>query len=203
MSCWPSVAWCRCRRASPPHKLRHAFASILVALGEDPISVMRQIGHTDPNFTLRVYTHMMGRDSQERERLRALVRGERVIARQAPLPRAVELAEYEAPIVRALAEHGGRAPRREILVAVGEAMAGRHGAVDLEELPSGGVRWHARLNKARARLVRRGWLEATTWCGDWELTEHGWAKARRDRIRGKRRADGEVEATETEPAVAA
>jgi integrase len=33
------------------HKLRHAFASILVALGEGPISVMRQIGHTDPSFT--------------------------------------------------------------------------------------------------------------------------------------------------------
>ncbi len=68
------------------HKLRHAFASILVALGEDPISVMRQIGHADPNFTLRVYTHMMIRDPAERQRLKALVRGERVIARSAPPP---------------------------------------------------------------------------------------------------------------------
>ncbi len=44
------------------HKLRHAFASVLIALGEDPISVMGQIGHADPTFTLRVYTHMMIRD---------------------------------------------------------------------------------------------------------------------------------------------
>jgi hypothetical protein len=168
------------------HKLRHAFAPILVALGEDPISVMRKIGHTDPNFTLRVYTHMMGRDSGERERLRALVRGERVIARQAPPPRAVELAEYEAPIVRALAERGGRAQRREILAAVGEAMAGRHSAVDLEALPSGPLRWKPRLGKVRTRLVRRGWLVAGSGRGEWELTERGWVKARCEERRDRR-----------------
>ncbi len=58
-----------------PHKLRHTFASILVACGDDPASVMSQLGHTDPKFTLRVYTHLMGRDKAERERLKALVYG--------------------------------------------------------------------------------------------------------------------------------
>ena len=37
-------------RGLTTHKLRHAFASVLVACGEDPISVMRQIGHTDPDL---------------------------------------------------------------------------------------------------------------------------------------------------------
>jgi integrase len=59
-----------------PHKLRHAFASTLIACGEDPASVMAQIGHTDPKFTLRVYTHMMRRSPEERARLKALVRGD-------------------------------------------------------------------------------------------------------------------------------
>lgn len=59
-----------------PHKLRHTFASILVALGHDPASVMAALGHTDPKFTLRVYTHLMRRDPAERARLRALVAGE-------------------------------------------------------------------------------------------------------------------------------
>ena len=59
-----------------PHKLRHTFASILVACGEDPASVMAQLGHTDPKFTLRVYTHVMRRDPAERQRLKALVHGE-------------------------------------------------------------------------------------------------------------------------------
>ncbi len=58
-----------------PHKLRHTFASLLVALGNDPAYVMGQLGHTDPAFTLRVYTHMMRRDVGERDHLRALVEG--------------------------------------------------------------------------------------------------------------------------------
>jgi len=55
------------------HKLRHTFASILIACGEDPASVMAQLGHTDPKFTLRVYTHMMRRGPAERARLKELV----------------------------------------------------------------------------------------------------------------------------------
>ena len=63
-----------------PHKLRHTFASILVACGEDPASVMAQLGHTDPKFTLRVYTHIMRRDPAERHRLKALVHGDMAAA---------------------------------------------------------------------------------------------------------------------------
>jgi hypothetical protein len=59
-----------------PHKLRHTYASILIAIGEDPASVMTQLGHTDPKFTLRVYTHLMRRDPEERQRLQALIRDE-------------------------------------------------------------------------------------------------------------------------------
>ena len=48
-----------------PHKLRHTFASILVAIGVDPGSVMDQLGHTDPGFTLRVYRHGMRREGRQ------------------------------------------------------------------------------------------------------------------------------------------
>jgi integrase len=58
-----------------PHKLRHTFASLLVALGVDPGSVMDQLGHTDPAFTLRVYRHGMRRDEASKEALRTLVGG--------------------------------------------------------------------------------------------------------------------------------
>ena len=63
-------------RGLTTHKLRHTFASILVACGEDPASVMTQLGHAHPAFTLRVYTHLMRRGKEERARLKALVRGE-------------------------------------------------------------------------------------------------------------------------------
>jgi integrase len=57
-----------------PHKLRHTFASILLALGVDAGSVM---DHADPAFTLRIYHHGMRRDPAAKHRLRALVeRGE-------------------------------------------------------------------------------------------------------------------------------
>jgi len=56
-----------------PHKLRHTFASILIAIGVDPGSVMDQLGHADPGFTLRVYRHGMRRDLAGQERLRILV----------------------------------------------------------------------------------------------------------------------------------
>ncbi|MBA3867312.1 MAG: tyrosine-type recombinase/integrase, partial [Solirubrobacterales bacterium] len=109
------------------HKLRHTFASVMVACGTDPASVMRMLGHTDPGFTLRVYTHMMARSEEERTRLEALVRGEQVIAVEASIPRPLGIGIYEPAIMRALAERGGRAPRREVLAAVGEALASRHG----------------------------------------------------------------------------
>jgi hypothetical protein len=58
-----------------PHKLRHTFASLLFALGEDPVHVMGQLGHTDPAFSLRVYAHAMRRDGDEKRRLKVLVEG--------------------------------------------------------------------------------------------------------------------------------
>lgn len=55
-----------------PHKLRHAFASILVACGEDPRLGDVSARARKPEFTLRTYAHIMRRGG-ERERLRLLV----------------------------------------------------------------------------------------------------------------------------------
>lgn len=168
------------------HKLRHTFASVLVAIGEDPASVMRQLGHKDAVFTLEVYTHMMSREPEERNRLKALVRGERVVAQLAPLPAKLESTDYELPILRAIVDRGGSAPAREIIAAVGEGMADRHGPLDTEALPSGAPRWEARARKARSRLVERGWVESKSARGQWEITKIGRAKLRRDEQKANR-----------------
>ncbi|MGO8907071.1 MAG: tyrosine-type recombinase/integrase, partial [Solirubrobacteraceae bacterium] len=60
-----------------PHKLRHTFASLLVALGTDPGAVMDQLGHTDPTFTPRVYRHGMRRDEGSKQALADLVKRHR------------------------------------------------------------------------------------------------------------------------------
>ena len=81
-----------------PHSLRRTFASLQVAVGEDPRYVMAQLGHTDPAFTLRVYAQAMRRDESDRERLRALVEG----ADWAPMgtsgPEAVPRGAEEGPV---------------------------------------------------------------------------------------------------------
>ena len=71
-----------------PHSLRRTFASILVALGEDPAYVMAQMGHTDPSLTLRVYAQQMRRRDGERDRLRALVNGDERVPSGANAPNA-------------------------------------------------------------------------------------------------------------------
>ncbi|MGE5527502.1 MAG: tyrosine-type recombinase/integrase [Methanosarcina sp.] len=188
------------------HKLRHTFASVLVAIGEDPASVMRQLGHKDAAFTLEVYTHLMNRDPEERSRLKALVKGERVAAQLAPLPTQLESTDYELPIMRALIDRGGAAAAREIIAAVGEEMAPRHSTSDIEALPSGAPRWEARARKARSRLVERAWVKANSPRGRWEVTKVGRAKVRRDEQkanRGRRLRSIPVAAAEPELAVAA
>jgi len=54
-------------RANGMHALRHFFASALLDAGESIRAVAEYLGHADPGFTLRVYTHLMP-TSEERTR---------------------------------------------------------------------------------------------------------------------------------------
>ena len=46
-------------RSTGMHALRHFFASVLLDKGESIKAVAEYLGHSDPAFTLRVYTHLM------------------------------------------------------------------------------------------------------------------------------------------------
>jgi len=46
-------------RANGMHALRHYFASVLLDAGESIRALADYLGHSDPGFTLRVYTHLM------------------------------------------------------------------------------------------------------------------------------------------------
>ena len=46
-------------RANGTHALRHFFASALLDGGESIRAVSEYLGHVDPGFTLRTYTHLM------------------------------------------------------------------------------------------------------------------------------------------------
>jgi integrase len=58
-----------------PHSLRRTFCSLLYALGEDPGTVMDEMGHADPALALRVYRQAMRRGADEKRALRELVEG--------------------------------------------------------------------------------------------------------------------------------
>jgi integrase len=40
------------------HSLRHGYASLLIAKGLNVVFVSRQLGHSSPQITLRVYAHL-------------------------------------------------------------------------------------------------------------------------------------------------
>jgi site-specific recombinase XerD len=46
-------------RATEMHALRHYFASVLLDKGGSIKAVAEYLGHSDPAFTLRTYTHLM------------------------------------------------------------------------------------------------------------------------------------------------
>jgi integrase len=46
-------------RATGMHALRHLYASALLDAGETIKALSTYLGHSDPGFTLRIYTHLM------------------------------------------------------------------------------------------------------------------------------------------------
>lgn len=51
-------------RENGMHALRHHYASVLLDAGESIKAVSEFLGHADPGFTLRTYTHLMGTSDQ-------------------------------------------------------------------------------------------------------------------------------------------
>ena len=41
------------------HDLRHTYASIMIAQGENVVYVSRQLGHSSPAITLGIYAHLI------------------------------------------------------------------------------------------------------------------------------------------------
>jgi integrase len=55
-------------RANGMHALRHFYASVLLDAGESVRALASYLGHADPGFTLRVYTHLMPASEERTKR---------------------------------------------------------------------------------------------------------------------------------------
>lgn len=75
-------------RENGMHALRHYYASVLLDAGESIKAVSEYLGHADPGFTLRVYTHLMPSSSERARRaVDAVLRnGGSLTERAAPSP---------------------------------------------------------------------------------------------------------------------
>ena len=80
---------------------------------------------------------------------------------------------YREPILRALAQRGGTAPAREVIDAVGQALAGDFTTIDRDKLGSGGVRWENRVQFVRLRMVDEGLMVKGGAKGVWAITDQG------------------------------
>jgi hypothetical protein len=82
--------------------------------------------------------------------------------------------EYERPILEALSATGGRRPTREVVEEVGRVLSGRLTEADREPIHDhGSPRWQNRVQFARLRLVKAGFMKAESPRGVWEISPAG------------------------------
>lgn len=82
--------------------------------------------------------------------------------------------EYEFPILQALSATGGRRPTREVVEEVGRVLDDRLTEVDREPVRDGGPpRWQNRVQFARLRLVKAGFMQDNSPRGVWEISSAG------------------------------
>lgn len=80
---------------------------------------------------------------------------------------------YELPILQVLQQRGGRAAAREVIEDVGGLVEETLTPLDRDELETGGLRWHKRVQFTRLRLVERGLVKKDSPRGVWEITDEG------------------------------
>lgn len=81
--------------------------------------------------------------------------------------------DYELPILRALAQHGGRVPTSELIAQLEKEIDLRLTDVDRERLSSGGIRWQNRAQFVRLKLIKKGEMAEGSPRGLWEISEAG------------------------------
>jgi len=128
--------------------------ALAVPLVDTPNSVLRRIlgleGNPDPELS-----------------------GSRQRATRAPAGSLLPESAYEVPILRVLADRGGRAPARDVVHAVGEIVSDELTELDREPLPNGAERWQSRIQFSRLRMKQKGLLKSGSPRGIWELADDG------------------------------
>jgi integrase len=76
------------------HDLRHTFASLMLANGEDVVRVSRLLGHASPTITLNVYSHMLPKEHYGgTDRLAQLIYGRKVTIESGTSPEVLQFSK--------------------------------------------------------------------------------------------------------------
>jgi hypothetical protein len=167
-----------------------ALQSLAEPLVDDVNSVLRRLlglddsrpaatnGETGAALSVVEPLRAHGEPPQSRTRRRATATSKAKRAKgsskaRAPRGSLLPEAEYELPMLRYIAEAGGRAPASEVVEAVGAALADRLTATDHESLASGEIRWKSRVQFVRLKLIREGAMTKDAPRGVWEITQLG------------------------------
>ena len=92
---------------------------------------------------------------------------------RAPAGSLLPESEYIDPILRVIADKGGRAPAREVIEGVGAIVGDRLTRLDKEKMASGAIRWHNRTQFTRLRMIDQGLLKHGSPRGLWEISDEG------------------------------
>jgi hypothetical protein len=92
---------------------------------------------------------------------------------RAPSGELLSMADYELPLLRALSQAGGSAPKKKVKAAVEAMLAGKLTDLDRGPLESGEIRWENRIGFARLKAIDRGHMRSDSRRGIWELTDAG------------------------------
>ncbi len=96
-------------------------------------------------------------------------------ATRAPHGSRIHVDEFRVPLLKALDERGGGAPKADVLKRVEEMLRGRLGPIEYTPIPSNPrrMRWLVRAEWARFRLTEEGLMKKGSPRGIWEISDAG------------------------------
>jgi hypothetical protein len=155
-----------------------ALQSRAVPLEDDINSVLRRLlglGATQSGTEVSVDGDVTPSEPPQPTPRRRATRSQKPGRKRTRVPKGSILpeTEYEIPILRALAEMGGRGPTSEVIALVEKELGPKLTDVDRGKLSAGDVRWKNRAQFVRLKLVEKGEMASGSPRGTWEISDLG------------------------------
>jgi len=164
-----SDAWEAWKEAAEPFELPDDVLRRVLGVPTNPVAAVKPAAARSSSAPVDNANARTTRSSRSRRR------GANSGQKRSRIPSDLLLPEgaYELPILEALSAAGGRRPTREVVEDVGRALSDRLTEADREPLDDGGPRWENRVQFARLRLVKAGFMKADSPRGVWEISSAG------------------------------